>query len=346
MGSRATTRVTSRVSREAFNVAVDVGRSSVKIVSSEGQNAFPFLVATKKAMTADYYVPNGSIQKVANVDGEFMMFGEEAMLLGDSVIQNTEGEAFRDMAIKATIFSAAYAMLASDDIKQKVNVSINLTFDNHYQKEQYAEALKGKHTVEFLKDDETIEFEIERVFVLYQGFSGLLAVATDPAFNIDPKYLANGVIVDIGRQTIDLLYVERMVVKAGTSKDFGTFKVYEKVVDLLKRKHNIQKEPHEIEDIVSSGKSISNIETGKKLDIQPLLKEAVQYYWKDVLLHFETFLSKRTPDFLLLLGGGALLYGPFFEDKYKLVEIPEDPQFSNGAGMLKFMDKMTAGASA
>lgn len=332
--------LTSRA-QKPLNVAVDVGRSRVKIAVGNELLSFPFLLASKKAATADYYVPSGGIQKISEVDGEYTLFGEEALLLGDTVIQHTEGDAFRESSVKTTIFSIAYAMYSMGTSYPKVNLAINLTFDNHFQKEEYAKLLKGKHVVTFPRDNERFEFEVEKVFVLYQGFSGLLSVATDANFKVAKEYLQNGVIVDVGRQTVDFLYVERMVVKHGSSKDFGTFKVYEKMVDLLKRKHNLVKEAFEIEELLSTGKAITSIKDGSKVQVQPLVKEAVAFYFPDVISHFETFLSKKTPDYLLLLGGGAMLYGPSFREKYKLVEVPDDPQFSNAKGILKFLDKQT-----
>jgi hypothetical protein len=329
-------KMTTRASAP-FNVAVDVGRSRVKIAVGNDRYSFPFLMASKKAPTADYYVPAEGIQKIAEVDGDYFLFGEEAMLLGDTVIQHTEGDAFRQSSITTTLFSIAYAMFAQEESATKVNLAINLTFDNHYQKEEYAEALKGRHKVFFSRYDEAFEFEVEKVFVLYQGFSGLLSVATDDQFKISKSYLQDGVIVDVGRQTIDFLYVERLVVKNGSSKDFGTFKVYERMVDLLKKKYHVVKEPWEIEELLSSGKPITSIKDGTKMQIAPLVREAVSFYFDDVISHFETFLSKKTPDYLILLGGGAMLYGDLFKERYKLVETPEDPQFSNAVGMLKFV---------
>jgi len=332
--------VTSRKNTgDSFNVAVDVGRSSVKLVTASSRTSFPFLIATKKSSTADYYIPADRIQKQAEVDGKMYFFGEEATLLGESVIQHTEGPAFKEASIAATLFSIAYMMMFDDDYQSKVNLAINLTFDNHYQKSEYAEALKGEHTVRFLREDEEITFTVEHVFVLYQGFSGLVSVAMDENFKVRKDYLSSeGVVVDVGRQTIDFLYVENMVVKAGSSKDFGTFKIYEKVVDLLKRKHSVVKEPFEIEEHLTENRPITLLDGGK-IQLAPIVKEAVQFYFDDVLAHFSTFLSKRTPDYLLLLGGGALVYGPFFKEKFKLVEVPADPQFSNAEGMYRFLDQ-------
>lgn len=333
--------VTSRAATERFPVAVDVGRSSVKIATESGNLSFPFLLARKKAATADYYIPGSGVQKWANVDGEEYLFGEEALRLGDTILQYSEGPEFTKAAVAATVFSIALAMLEFDDFKDKVDLAINLTFDNHYLKSEYAEALKKEHTVEFVKEGETITFSIEHVFVLYQGFSGLLSFAMDDGFKVRDEYLhSEGVIIDVGRQTIDFLYVDGFVVKAGSSKDFGTFKVYEKVVDLLKRKHKISKEPYEIEDHLSNNKPITTT-NGNKIQLAPLVKEAVAYYFDDVATQFSIFLSKKTPDYLTLLGGGALVYGPFFKERYPLVEVPEDPQFANAVGMLRFVKSAT-----
>jgi hypothetical protein len=326
-----------------INVAVDVGRSSVKIAAGGWHGQFPFLLATKKAATADYYAPGNHIQKWAEVDGETYFFGEEASLLGETIIQHTEGDAFRDTSMTVIVFSVAYAMFSLGKSFPSANVAINLTFDNHFQKEAYAKYLKGKHKVFFHREEAEFSFSIEKVFVLYQGFSGLLSLAMDDNFKIQKDYLeGEGVVIDVGRQTIDFLFLDRMVVRRGSSKDFGTFKVYEKVGELLKKKYSIVKEAYEIEEYLTRNKSINQLSSGEKIPIQPLVKEAVAYYFDDVMLHFSTFLSKETPDYLVLLGGGALIYGSFFKDKYKTVIIPDDPQFANAIGMHRFIAKASA----
>ena len=334
----ATKGVTSRAAGSSFNIAVDVGRSSVKIAAEGEVLSFPFLVATKTAAVADYYVGSSEIKKMAKVNGELLLFGEDASLLGDSVVQHTEGDTFRDISVKTTVFAIAYTLFELDLEASDINLAINLTFDNHYQKEEYAKALKAEHTVHFVKEDETFKFRINSVYVLYQGFSGLISVAMDENFKISKDFLTTeGVVIDVGRQTVDFLYVDKFVVKQGTSKDFGTFKIYEKVVDLLKRKHNVIKEPYEIEEHLTANKAITTMK-GDKVQLAPFVKEAVQFYFNDVILQFEAFLSKKTPEYVLLLGGGAVVYGPYFREKYKLVEIPEDPQFVNCRGMLRFLN--------
>lgn len=319
-----------------LNIAVDVGRSSVKVAYDGVCSQFPFHIANRKSATADMMFDRKPMW--AMVDGQERIFGDDALILGESVFDISEGPAFFNASIHATVFAIANAMRETGNRVSLVNLAINLTFDNYFRKEDYKTELKTNHTVVW-KDGYEVSFVINSVFVMYQGFAGLFGIVANDEGKISKSYMeSEGIVIDIGRQTIDLLHVNGMVVKSGLSKDFGTSVVFNKASNLLRERYGIMKSATDIEDHLRNKKPFSDLQ-GNKVTVQDVLGDSVEYYAPDIDAVFQGFLSKSTPDYLILLGGGALIYGPHFKAKYPVVMIPEDPQFSNAQGLLKLINR-------
>jgi hypothetical protein len=323
-----------------YNIAVDVGRSSVKVAHMAGTFQFPFLIATKRAATASSVFGEANKHPLwAVIDGEDRILGNDAVILGESTFEISEGSAFFDASCLTTIFSAAYILYQAGLAQVKeVNLAINLTFDNFFSKDKYSAKLKGDHKVVF-RDGTEIVFKVNAVLVMYQGFAGLFDLVADEQGRILPVYLkSEGVVGDIGHQTFDMLHVHSMVVKSGSSRDFGTRKVMAYACGLLRKDHGIMKDVAELEEHVRSGRPFNTPE-GATVDPLPVVQAAVAYYASDIDMEFRSFLTKLTPDYLILLGGGALIYGKHFQSIYPKVVIPTEPNLSNVKGMFKLLSR-------
>jgi hypothetical protein len=323
-----------------YNVAIDVGRSAVKICHAAGTLSFPFLIATKRAATASSVFGEANKHPLwATIDGEERIFGQDAVILGESTFEISEGAAFFDASCLTTVFAAAYVLYLSGLAQVKeVNLAINLTFDNYFTKDKYSAKLKGDHKVVF-RDGTEIVFKINAVLVMYQGFAGLFHIVANDQGQILPAYLkSEGVVGDVGHQTFDMLHVRSMVVKNGSSRDFGTRKIMAYACSLLRKDFGIMKDVAELEDHLRSGRPFNTPE-GVTVDPAPVVQSAVAYYASDIDMEFRSFLTKLTPDYLILLGGGALIYGDHLKSIYPKVVIPEDPGLANVRGMYKLLNR-------
>lgn len=330
-------------------VAVDVGRSSVKVAYLDTNNAlvqfsFPFLTARRQSMTA----ANASILSDRNlyywvdINGQEYLFGETAERLGDQVIDMTEGEAFVEANIQATIFAVAEALFQQGIRDHKsVAVAINLTFQNHHMKESFQKALVGDHVVFYRLKQSTVNFSISKVSVLYQGYSGAFSVIMGNDLQVRPDFKnAAGVVMDFGRYTIDLTHIDNLVPSEGKSFPFGTNVLFEQVAQDLRSKHDIVKEVWEIEKAFVSGKKIRTLK-GTEVDLSPIVYEHAGKSFPHVQQIFSTFIGTKTPDWVVLLGGGALLFAALLKERYPIVELAENTQFANAVGMLRFLVRTT-----
>jgi hypothetical protein len=330
-----------------FLVSVDVGRSSVKVAylheNKAVQFSFPFLTAAHQSAIA----ANASILSDRNLyywvdlDGEEILFGETAERLGDQTLDMTEGETFIENNIKATIFAVAECLYRVGVSSRDVVLAINLTFQNHHLKETFQKALTGSHKVFYRLKQTTVEFSISRVNVLYQGYSGAFSVIMGTDLQVRPEFKnADGVVMDFGRYTIDLTHINNMSPVEGKSFPFGTNILFEQVAQDLRSKYDIIKEVGEIERAFIAGKLIRTLK-GLEVDLTPIVEEHAAKSFAHVHQIFSTFIGTKTPDWVVLLGGGALLYAPYLKDKYPIVELAGNTQFANAVGMLRFLLRIT-----
>jgi Actin like proteins N terminal domain/Archaeal actin homologue MreB-like, C-terminal len=323
-----------------FKVAVDVGRSSVKFAYKDKVRSFPFLLSRGKKVDANETLYHRDLEW-GWVDGEEILFGETARLMGSSIIQHTEGKEYMIASCQSTLFAVAQACLDSRHNSIDVVLAINLTFKNMFMKEQYAKLLAGKHVIKMYTGDVVSFTILDKIQILPQGFSGFLAYAMDKNLQVKTEFQSSeGVIVDIGRRTIDFVYIDNLIVKEGKSEDFGTFNIFKRAGEYLQAQHSIIKEPYEVERYYIDNKRI-RLTNGKQVDIKPLIDRAVGEHAQSFGDLFASFMgASHTPDFIFLIGGGAFLYGGYFKGKYDMVVIPSSPHTSNVEGLLKYINRI------
>lgn len=324
-----------------IHVAIDTGRSSVKVVFLGGKFLFPFTFSRSKTVEAESNVLfNKDVSHYATIDGETYLFGKTARLTGDHVFENTEGEQFKEVATKATLYGIARALDSLKLSNVLVEPAINLTFNNFFMKKEYQTSLLGNHEVFLLQEDRKIQFKIERVAVLYQGYSGLLDIAMDKNYSVLPEYReSSGLVVDIGRRTVDFLSAEEMSVKNGHSVELGTHKVFERAIEILKKDHSVVKELYEVEGLSISRKKIRKLD-GTVVDVEKIIDVAVDSFTQDLFFAMRSFFEKKTPDYLVMFGGGSFLFENAFKKMYPVVRIPQDTIFTNANGLFKFLKRL------
>lgn len=323
-------------------IAIDIGRSSVKVRTPRGVSCFPFIFSRSRSAVSDTRgLMDKSELRWALVDGQEYLFGKTAQLLGNYVSENTEGQQFQEVSIKAMLYAVAEYFSLTGEAEGVADIAINLTFSNHSQKKSYQDKVIGTHTVLFKEPERSVTFSIDRCAILYQGYSGYFDVAMDTSGVVSQEYIkSSSMIVDIGRRTIDFLYITDLVVTDGKSDDFGTFKLYERVIEVLKRTHDIDKKPFEIDEYIADNKPIPQL--GKpSIDVLKLAKAQAKGLGEELMFLTQSFLAKKTPERLILLGGGALLFEDILKKEFPTVIVPDNPQFCNVNGLYKFLCRVS-----
>jgi hypothetical protein len=329
---------------KSFNIGIDVGRSAVKVAYSSVVYSFPSVFAYQRNNhSASQLVMKRTDSHEAIIDGQLHLFGQTARFFGDFVFEGSEGEAFREVSCKASLYCVARSLFNSRQFQNRdVQMAINLTYDSFFQKADYQKLLLGKHTVTLVEEKETITFQVSRVFVLYQGYSGLLDHAIHPtSFLVSKDFTdSTGLIVDVGRRTVDISYVEALTVLDGKSYDFGTYKILERVNQILRDKYSVMKEIYEIENFVQTDKKLKTL-TGTEVDLKDLMESSATEYSRELLFILQSFFAKKTPDYILLMGGGAGVYEKALKAKYPTIQMLKNPAYSNACGLLKFLDRVS-----
>lgn len=332
-----------RVGEKNKTVAVDVGRSAVKCVwgyPRVSRFEFDSVLSFNKNPLQQTGGQLGTIKEPlkAVVDGKFILFGDTARVQGDHVFEVTEGDSFVESSCSSIVYSIGRCLRDEADGFDIV-LGIDLTYDNFFLKKDFQGRLVGRHTV-VLFDGKSVSFEISKVYVLYQGYAGLIDYAMGDTLVVDGRFLGStGITVDIGRRTVDITYVDNLSVKEGKSFDLGTYRVYERVAGDLRSKFGVMKDVHEIEGLYKSGKNIKLL-SGGEVNLSELVGIFAEELAGDVMYAMQGFFAKKTPDYVLLFGGGSRLYEGIIRGKYPVIEVLEDAVFANALGALKFLERV------
>jgi hypothetical protein len=237
-------------------VAVDIGRSSVKVAyGSEKRSVeffqFPSIVSTEHSKFSDVNNSFFSAVKAENLleikipSGKSLngwtdqalanrfLFGKMAELQGERVIQFTEGKSYHFYSIACCL--AVVAKLVRQLGESEISLAINTTYFNANYVPLYDKHLVGHHAVEFavLKDGRTgyvpVSFDIVSLDRYTQGYSSIWSFVNNKDVS---EYVDNtiGVVVDIGRYSTDFSFVKEFVLERGHTVNIGTNKIVTRLI--------------------------------------------------------------------------------------------------------------------
>ena len=343
-----------------ISIAVDVGRSSVKVsytykdfdkaVSFE----IPSLVATsyssfsrpESALVNSYSDAEVSQIEVKETQGEwnknfanFFMFGQQARKQGGSVSALSEGSQFHKFGVAIILYVIAKIV---QEHGGNVSLAINLTYSNNEAVSFYSSALKGHHKIGLgvVKDGQItskdVAFTVADLYCFQQGYASIFNYMDTKHFDLVQS--GRGVIIDIGRYTIDFSKVEELTLVNGFSMDYGT----RHLISELQSKFALGGIKLSVEEIEASfadhTKSFSNIH-GKFIRPWEVLQklDALDKYYQEIKIGLNNFVGEERIDYLILCGGGSnLIYDQFVKD-FKVQILPVDYLRANCTGMLRLL---------
>jgi len=345
-------------------IAVDVGRSSVKVAYTG--SAFdkavsfeiPSLVATSfsnfakpdSALVNSYSDEEVSQIEVKETQGEwnkdisnFFMFGKQARKQGASASAFSEGSQFHKFGV-AIILYIVSKVLHDSGASGSANTSlaINLTYSNNDAVTFYSNALKGKHIIGLgvVQDgrivSKEISFCIQNLFCFQQGYAAIFNFIGSPQFELVQK--GKGVIIDIGRYTVDFSKVDELTLVGGFSMDFGTRHLIQELQALFSA-GGIRLSLEEIElALADHSKSFSNVK-GKFIRPWDTLQklDSLHNYYGEIKIGINNFIGEERVDYMILCGGGSYLILDRFKQDFRVQLLPVDYLRANVLGMLKML---------
>jgi hypothetical protein len=221
-------------------------------------------------------------------------------------------------------------------------VAIDLTYSNNEQVSFYSSALKGKHKVALgvVASGKIVSlelsFNIVDLYCFQQGYASVFNFIGKKEFEVISK--GRGVVVDIGRFTVDLSTVSELTLVSGRSVPFGA----RVLVDALQAdiaREGVRLEADEIEaSLVDRDRTFANI-TGKSVHPWKMLTESgrLEGYYSDIKIAMNNFVGSERTDYLILCGGGSYLVGGFVAEDFKVPIFELDYVRANVKGMLAMM---------
>jgi hypothetical protein len=355
-----------------ISVAVDIGRSSVKVAYTDGKAdpvffEIPSVVATGYGSFADpnslmvnsYLDPEMFQVEVKETQGgwnkdlaSFFMFGKQAQKQGGLQVSFSEGAQFHKFGVAVVLYAVARAVKEFGEFPRSMDgfpqpcpnvaVAIDLTYSNNEMVSFYSSALKGEHKValgvafkgKIVNRD--FSFNIVDLYCFQQGYASVFNFIGKKEFEVISK--GRGVVVDLGRFTVDLSIVKELTLVNGSSVPFGTRVLVEALQAEIAR-DGLQLELEEIEDSFSNhDKVFANI-AGKSVRPWQLLLGGggLQNYYSDIKMAINNFVGADRTDYLILCGGGAHLVHDLVANDFKVPMLDLDYVRANVKGMLAMM---------
>ena len=341
-------------------IAIDVGRSSVKVSYTEStfdkavSFEIPSMVSTsyssfakpESALVNSYSDSEISQIEVKETQGgwnkdffSFFMFGRQARKQGAAVSGFSEGAQFHK-------FGAAIILYIIAKVSQKshgeVSLAINLTYSNNDAVNFYSAALKGTHKIglgvveggQVVSKD--VSFTVKELFCFQQGYASIFNFIGSKEFNLIQS--GRGVVIDIGRYTVDFSKVDEMTLIGGYSMDYGTRHLIQELQGLFSA-GGIKLSPEEIEaSFIDRGRSFSNVH-GKFIKPWEVLQklDSLDKYYQEIKVGLNNFIGEERVDYLILCGGGSHLIFDKFTKDFKVQILALDYLRANVTGMLKLL---------
>jgi len=303
-------------------IGIDVGYGDVKAVYMDGGELKYF-----KLPTAVAYAPMNTID-IAEISEERYSFQGREYIVGESARFGAFSTRSFDFLKKYTPLFIHHTLKVLRYEPSYVATGLPLGLFN--RKDEMTKELTTAQV-----DGNTIKAEFS---MFPQAVGILLDYRMDDAGKVKADTAKNGIVLDIGFNTIDVLCFEKGTAirsDAKTLDKFGISKIVLELVELINREHGIQLSDQEAKDVFLAGQM--NV-YGSRIDLTEAIRNITEMYFDEVMHNIRSLWDKRLQraDLLLLAGGGAVTIAKYVPSEYaKIVKVPERSEFANARGYLK-----------
>ncbi|MBA2502609.1 MAG: ParM/StbA family protein [Pyrinomonadaceae bacterium] len=328
-------------------VGIDTGYSAVKIYS-EANGAARTLIfpsVTGDAQFAEDFLGTPEqadfIAELSIEPGVVRNVGETAVRLNRGGETTTDREEFTRSYNPALSLAGLARFLHEKKlpVPDTIVVGLPVNFFAAYR-QAMAASLTGDHRVTLYRRDHSVravvEFSIENVLVLPQGYGSYLSWALDAGGEKIPDRLRPTAVIDGGEKTIDIACAEgRYVDEYSKSIPSSLDAVY----------HNMQREiDSRFDDFLSRSEIESYIRSnqpyvagnGTQVDLAEMRVEILRRLAPEIINRIQETIRPMRPVHILVAGGsGELLYEPL-KRTYPQAEIIKPAVFSNAIGFYKY----------
>jgi hypothetical protein len=183
---------------------------------------------------------------------------------------------------------------------------------------------------------EDVPVVIHDLYCFQQGYASVFNFIGKKEFETVSR--GRGLVVDIGRYTVDFSLVDELTLVRGKSDDLGTRHLVEKLWAMI-ISQGVKLEMDEVESAFTDHKrTFSNI-TGKTVHPWKLLSDSdlLRAYYADVRIALNNFIGEERIDYIILCGGGSHLIHEYFVRDFRIPLLSLDYVRANVLGMLTMM---------
>ncbi|WP_163055861.1 ParM/StbA family protein [Acidithiobacillus ferrooxidans] len=167
--------------------------------------------------------------------------------------------------------------------------------------------------------------------------SGVALIHEDP--DLDPDDIITVAVVDIGHRTTDVSVTidgELRVSRSGGMMDHGVAHARNRFKDALEQRFGLN-----MARMVDRAFSKKNVMiSGERFDVSAEWQESVDETAQTIIRAVEALVGGTADiDRILLIGGGALIFGDSIQKAWKQAKLVDDPVFANALSWLSMMDE-------
>lgn len=327
-------------------LAVDTGYSATKIYSEtkSGRKTLIFPSVIGQAEFGEDFLgttQDNFIAELSLYPGKIRNYGETAIRLN----RGGEVSADRDMFTKhynPALTIAGIAKFMIDKETPAPNILVVGLPVNFYasQKQTLIDKLQGKHTVKLYKINgsiaHTVEFTLDEILVLPQGYGSYLSYALDR----DGKKVADRIVptavIDGGEKTIDIVAADgRYIHTVSKSIPSSLDAVYHDLQREIDAKYDDYLERSTIEQYIRS-KTPYITPNGEAVDLEEMRKQVLEKHLPEIINRIQMTVRAMRPQKVLVAGGsGDMLYDGI-KQVFPTAEKVESMIFSNAVGYFRY----------
>lgn len=327
-------------------LAVDTGYSATKIYSEMkgGRKTLIFPSVIGQAEFGEDFLGTSEDNFIAELSlypGKVRNFGETAVRLN----RGGETTADRDMFTKhynPALTLAGIARFMAEKQAPAPDVLVVGLPVNFFstQKQTLIDKLTGKHTVKLYTIDgkvaDSIQFKLENILALPQGYGSYLSYALDRDGKKIPERIVPTAVIDGGEKTIDIVAADgRYINTYSKSIPSSLDAVYHDLQREIDARYDDYLERSTIESFIRS-KTAYITPTSENVDLEEMRKQVMEKHLPEIINRIQMTVRPMRPQKVLVAGGsGDMLYDGI-KAVFPSAEKVESMIFSNAIGYFRY----------
>jgi hypothetical protein len=281
------------------------------------------------------------IAELSLYPGKVRNFGETAIRLN----RGGEMTADRDMFTKhynPALTLAGIARFMQEKEVPAPNVLVVGLPVNYYasQKQVLLEKLSGKHSIKLYQIDgkisQTLDFKLDNILVLPQGYGSYLSYALDREGKKIADRIAPSAVIDGGEKTIDIVAADgRYINTVSKSIPSSLDAVYHDLQREIDARYDDYLERSTIESYIRS-RTPYITPNGESVDLEDMRKQVLEKHLPEIINRIQMTVRPMRPQKVLVAGGSGDMLYEGIKEIFPSADKVESMVFSNAIGYYRY----------